>query len=206
MAFDYYTSKEQLEEVALKMIPEFIKGKPEEKLINLDVLKFIAMFTNCDASDYRDSTTQLFQGGLCYYFAVLLKNEFSGSIVFRKFGGHIAWQDNTGFIYDSFGLVFDYNKGDWLPVELMDKIELDGFKHIEFHDRDEYNQALLNTAMNILSYERSHNVPEYQLLITNTAIKLLKKGIKNKEPSVDLYRSLRKAISILEKDYTTNVF
>ena len=180
MAFKHYDTEEQLTADALRMIPEFMRGKSKEKLINVEVLKFIAMFTNSTAEDYELSTVQLFQGGLCYYFARLLQDEFGGTIVFKKFGGHIAWMDGNKIIYDSFGIVFDYDEGDWLPIMLMDKIELDGFKHLKYYNKEEIIKAKLRTARNILSYELTNKTSIHQIKVTEAVISYVEEVIENK--------------------------
>ena len=72
----------------------------------------------------------IFSGGYCYYFAVMLKTAFNGGTVCRHRNyGHIVWQDEDGIAYDINGVFEDYAEGDLLDVETSLGDMLVDFKH-----------------------------------------------------------------------------
>lgn len=137
-----------------------------------DVLGFIATFTNNEDDEF----SLAFKTGLCYYFAVLLKNEFNrGNIMFKKLGSHIVWMDEDEAAYDSEGVYASYCEGELLPMELMDPVQLNGYKHKGFYTDREVYESQLRTLHNVLKYEEENQAPPPQIKYTRSGIIIVEK-------------------------------
>jgi len=78
---------------------------------------------------FRTPAEIMFADGYCYYFALILKDAFGGSIMWHKNHGHIVWMDENKICYDIYGVFDDYGEGDIVPIsELGEKLIY--FKHI----------------------------------------------------------------------------
>lgn len=172
-------------------IDKFEKGYPGA---GRKVLGFIAMFTNTDSAEFSDT----FLAGLCYYFAVLLKQEFDrGKLVFKKTGSHIVWLDEDNIAYDAGGVWSEYCDGDLLPIEILDPIELNGYKHKGFYPDEELIRARIRTFNNIRRYEQDSHAPLPQIRYTCNSITIMKKYLSGEYSLECMQDKLRELYPIL---------
>lgn len=91
--------------------------------------KNISEYSEIDLVSYSDSVVELFTNGYCYYFAVILKDAFGGSI-YRRIGySHIVWKDENDIFYDINGVVEDCTREDFILIDNMSPDLLETFRH-----------------------------------------------------------------------------
>ena len=99
-----------------------------------DVLHFIGKLVSCRSDEFSNSSRvieKLFASGYCYYFALMLKQNFGGSVVWHYQHSHILWIDENDIVYDVYGVFEDYDLDDIVPVELLGEKGLNSFLHLE---------------------------------------------------------------------------
>lgn len=134
-----------------------------------DVLTFIAEF-KCSVNPHEEEIIEdLFSAGYCYYFALMLKDAFGGSLMYSADRGHIVWLDNREiknhqFAYDIHGVYEDYEK--LVSLREMPNDSIESFRHrgkdfdldlrmSEFKEEHDLDDADLNERVfNIIPLER----------------------------------------------------
>lgn len=109
-----------------------------------DVLEFIYNIVNKFSYinlESCETIENLFACGYCYYFALMLKDAFGGKVCWHYGHGHIVWVDETDIAYDIHGVFTDYNEGELIPIDKVDKRIIERFRH-RGHDRDISNAEL----------------------------------------------------------------
>lgn len=98
---------------------------------NPDIVRFIAEILFKPGTN-PESTTNLFESGYCYHFAVILKDIFKDGEIMLAFPlGHIVYMDSAGFAYDISG-PYEPSLHDieyFIPVSFLGSAALVDFTH-----------------------------------------------------------------------------
>lgn len=92
-----------------------------------DVIRFIADIIWHSGENGIESICNLFGNGYCYHFAVILKDNFGGQVVWHKNISHILWYDGI-WCYDINGIFDDISPDEIIPAENMGE-QLEVFRH-----------------------------------------------------------------------------
>ena len=100
----------------------------------IDILEFIADILYHQGKSCESVIHLLFSSGYCYYFALILKGAFGGTICWHKGISHIVWTDSDeitseSVFYDIGGVYYDYKDGGIVPVEELGQ-DLKNFLHV----------------------------------------------------------------------------
>lgn len=79
------------------------------------VVDFITHFQNL-------GTIDIFTNGCCYWFAVILKERFQGTIMYNPIDNHFATLIN-GFLYDITGQISKKGWKEWDEYKKLDELE-----------------------------------------------------------------------------------
>lgn len=115
--------------------PKFVNRTLEKfPTARRDVLTFISAVDGFsgETDAWFTSIEKLFSMGYCYYFAVMLKEAFGGTIVWHRGYAHVAWMDERGIIYDIYGVYGkfeDYDDNEFIPISEVDPDIIDSFMH-----------------------------------------------------------------------------
>lgn len=88
-----------------------------------EVASFIALFRFFAGRPHVNSTVYTFTNGFCYFFALMLQDEFKrGKLVEVVDHGHVVWKDNDGTLYDINGIYLR-------DCEVSEQSDLSRYKH-----------------------------------------------------------------------------
>lgn len=110
---------------------EILNSKINPK-IRKDVMSFIYKFSNKikpNAKELRTPIEILFSDH-SYYFASILRTEFGGKILWSSTHESAIWADENNICYDIYGIVNDSIPEGFIPIDLLNKDELEKIKHI----------------------------------------------------------------------------
>ena len=126
--------------------------------INRDILEFIYRInSHSNTPEGSDAIESLFSAGYCYYFALMLKENFEGRIIWLKNRSHIIFMDENEVAYDNWGLYLEYLEEEVLPVEILGEA-LELFKHGKEYSwsKKKIREVQLELQKRINAYETEH--------------------------------------------------
>lgn len=124
-----------------------------------DILGFIYDLTQNKTASETTTIENFFANGYCYYFALMLKDAFGGSIRWVKYRSHIVWEDTENHVcYDVYGVFDDYGEYDIVPIDVLGD-ELETFRHRGRDFEKNIDSLQKETQERVNKYEKANNHP-----------------------------------------------